>query len=176
MLPKALNGFVSSGCLCDQLHVAFISDDSRNAFPHERVVINAEDSNPGGTSHFCTHFLLRWLGVPSRSRLSQRNHCDIGSDEPFSNAIEPGTVRSNSVPAPTRLRSLRWAPILLERSRIPTSPQCPSRPEYSTLGSIPQPLSRTNTLSCRLAYSTSISIRLACACLNAFNRASRPMR
>src|ERR1700733_11523577 len=176
MLPKSLNGFVSSGCLCDQLHVGFISDDGRNAFPHERMVINAEDSNPGGNPHFCTRFPLPCLGVSSLSRLSQRNHCDIGSGGPFSNAIEPGTVRSNSVPAPIRLRSLKGAPILLERSRIPTSPQCPSRPEYSTCGSIPQPSSRTNTLSCLLAYSTSISIRLACACVNAFKRASRPMR
>src|ERR1700722_4041422 len=119
MLAKALDGLVSRGCLCDQLHVDFISDDGRNSFPHERVVINAEDSNPGGSPHFCTHFLLSCFCVSSRSRLSQGNHCDIGSDGPFSNAIEPGTVKSNSVPAPIRLRSLKWAPILLERSRIP---------------------------------------------------------
>src|ERR1700733_884133 len=107
MLTKSLNGFVSSGCLCDQLHVGFISDDGCNAFPHERMVINAEDSNPGGNPHFCTCLPLPCLGVSNLSRLSQRNHCDIGSDGPFSNAIEPGTVSSTSVPAPIRLRSLK---------------------------------------------------------------------
>src|ERR1700683_4648337 len=110
MLPKSLNGIVSSGCLCDQLHVAFISDDGRNAFPHERMVINAEDSNPWGNLHFSSRFLLPCLGVSSLSRPNQRNHCDIGSDGPFSNAIEPGTVRSTSVPAPIRLRSLKRGP------------------------------------------------------------------
>src|ERR1700678_524421 len=107
MFPKSLNGFVSSGCLCHQLHVGFISDDGRNAFPHGRMGLKQEDSNPGGNPNFCTRFPLSCLGVSSRSRLSQRNHCDIESDGLFSNAIEPGTVRSTSVPAPIRLRSLK---------------------------------------------------------------------
>src|SRR5580698_2184712 len=132
MLPKSLNGFVSSGGLCDHLHVGFISDDGRNTFPHERMVINAENSNPRGNAHLCTRFALSCFDVSSLSRLSQRNQCDIRPFEPFSNAIVPGTVRSTSVPAPIRLRSLRLAPILSERSRMPTSPQCPSRPECST--------------------------------------------
>src|ERR1700678_1750760 len=132
MLPKSLNGIVSSGCLCDQLHVAFIPDDGRNAFPHERMVVNAEDSNPWDSAHLCTRFALSCFGVSSLSRLSQRNHCDIGLFEPFSNAIVPGTVKSISVPAPRRLRSLRLAPILSERSRMPTRPPCPTRPECST--------------------------------------------
>src|ERR1700722_6675518 len=132
MFTKALNAFVPSECLCNQLHVGFISDDGRNAFPHERMVVNAEDSNPRRSAHLRTRFPLSCLGVSSLSWLSQRNHCDIGPIEPFSNAIEPGTVRSTSVPAPIRLRSLRAAPILSERSRMPMSPQCPSRPECST--------------------------------------------
>src|ERR1700756_54004 len=89
------------------------------------MVVNAEDSNPLDSAHLCTRFALSCVGVSSLSLLSQRNHCDIAPFEPFSNAIVPGTVKSISVPPPMRLRSLRLAPILSERSRMPTSPSAP---------------------------------------------------
>src|ERR1051325_9164920 len=55
-----------------------------------------------------------------------------------------GTDNSTSVPDPTRLRTLRRALILSALSRIPESPQCPSRPDSSTSKSIPQPSSLIN--------------------------------
>jgi len=52
--------------------------------------------------------------------------------EQVQKAMELGTDSATSVPAAARLQTLSLAPTLSARSRIPVSPQCPSRPACST--------------------------------------------
>ena len=92
------------------------------------------------------------------------------------NATWPGTESSTSVPAPGRLQTRTLPPIRSARSRIPESPQWPSRPTRRTSGSIPHPSSRTRTRRPSRARSTATSIRLPPEWRNAFTSASRPIR
>ena len=79
-----------------------------------------------------------------------------------------------SVPAEGRLHTFSCAPILSVRSRLPGRPQCPSRPERSTCGSISQPSSRITARKLLDQYCTSTSPLRARAWRNAFTRATRP--
>ena len=45
MLAETLDGFPSVGRFGDQDHVGLIADDGCDSFPHERMVVDAEDTN-----------------------------------------------------------------------------------------------------------------------------------
>jgi len=78
------------------------------------------------------------------------------------------------VPAPASLQKSSRAPMRSARSRAPRNPQCPADPpSFSTVESIPMPLSRIRTRSARSSYRISVSIRVACACRYAFRRICR---
>ena len=74
MLTETLYGLTSIGCLSHQQHVRFIPDDGRDSFPHERMVVDAEDSNWRGVAHLRSRVLSPPDLGSNFSRLSQVNH------------------------------------------------------------------------------------------------------
>src|SRR5262249_10301731 len=104
------------------------------------------------------------------------SHLRLLAEEGRSKAMSLGISNSNSVPAPTTLQTLSRSPISSDLSRIPLSPQCPSRPERKTCGSIPQPSSRTRIRNCLDPYSSTTSMFLAREWRKALTNASRPIR
>src|SRR5882757_3080025 len=102
-----------------------------------------------------------------RGCLNRDSHFKLGHEGGTSNAILRGTQSSTSVPPPVRLRTRIFPPILLARSRMPGSPQCPSRPDRNTAESIPQPSSCTRTRKSSGAYCRWRSMNRAPECLRA---------
>ena len=127
------------------------------------------------SGHFQRPLALRPPGLVFHE-FNLANQPGCCSEDWYSKAILPGISSSTSVPAPARLRTLRLAPISSLRSRIPDRPKCPSRPDRSIGGSIPQPLSRTRIRNCLEPYSNITWILLAREWRKALTNASRPIR
>src|ERR1700716_1914522 len=51
VLTEGLYGLASVGCFGDQEHVRFVLDDGCDSFPHERMVVDTQDSNWRGVVH-----------------------------------------------------------------------------------------------------------------------------
>ena len=73
MLTETLYSLAPVGRLGDQEHVRFIPDDGCDSFPHERMVVDAEDSNWRGVAHLRSPFLSSPAFGSNFSRLSQVN-------------------------------------------------------------------------------------------------------
>src|SRR5688572_5548563 len=110
------------GC---ELHILLMGDDGCDALTEQRVIVNDENANA----------LAHCLSIYGRSHAYQ---CLEAPSTRGSYAVEPGTIKFTSVPAPSALITFSSPLILSVRSRIPDSPQCPSRPERTTSGSMPQ--------------------------------------
>src|SRR4029077_453330 len=139
------------------------------------MVVHAEYPDPRPFAHFSIS--LSTLGGSARAirGFGFGNQPQRPFDGETWKTTWPGTESSTSVPAEGPLMTFNFAPILSALSRIPESPQCPSRPDRSTSGFIPQPLSRTKTFIRFDAYSSSTSMLLAPEWRNALTSASRPM-
>ncbi len=73
MLAETFYGLPSIGRFGHQEHVRFVLDDGCDSFPHERMVVDAEDSNWRGVAHLCSRFLSPDWGS-NFSRVSQGSH------------------------------------------------------------------------------------------------------
>ncbi len=74
MLTETLYGLASVGRLGHQEHVGLIPDDGCDSFPHERMVVDAEDTNWCGVAHLSPRFLSPPAFGSNFSRVSQVNH------------------------------------------------------------------------------------------------------
>src|SRR5271155_80852 len=73
MLTESLYGLASIGRFGHQQHVRLVLDDGCNSFPHEGMVVDAEDSNWCGVAHLSPRFLSPPASGSNFSRLSQVN-------------------------------------------------------------------------------------------------------
>ena len=63
VITETLNGFASASRLGYQCHVGFIPNYRCDSFPHDRMIVHAEDPDLSWIAHLCLLSLGRWAPI-----------------------------------------------------------------------------------------------------------------
>src|SRR5215471_916280 len=144
--PELLDRLASVRGLPYDAHVRLAADEPSDALTHNGMVVDHEDSNRAGlgTHPFSSGSFLE--NLPPNFSTNPDRRRSIGATY----ARAPAITSSTSVPESSSLHTVSLPPMSLARSRMPRNPKCPTRPSsLRCCGSMPFPLSRTRTRSCR---------------------------
>jgi hypothetical protein len=114
--PELLDRVATVGSFRDQRHIRLDSNETGDAFAHQRMVVDHQNSNPrAAAAHEASP-----PAVCGRLPGNRRDHQERLPDVAYT--LLAGRRSSTSVPAPTSLHTASFPPISAARSGIPRSP------------------------------------------------------